>query len=72
MNGIWIEARTTHFYDAVAVGALLLTFALPFGWQSLGWTWWWLLLLMGSVSALGHALLILARAPVAARYECMG
>jgi hypothetical protein len=51
---------------------LLLTFALPFGWQSLGWTWWWLLLLMGSVSALGHALLILARAPVAARYECMG
>ncbi|MHA6844818.1 DMT family transporter [Ralstonia syzygii] len=61
------EAGTTHFYTG-AVGALLLTFALPFGWQALGgWIWWLLLILMGIVSSLGHALLIMAytRAPVA-------
>ncbi|ANJ75859.1 DMT family transporter [Ralstonia insidiosa] len=60
------EAGTTHFYTG-AVGTLCLTFALPFGWQALEWTWWLLLILMGVVSSAGHALLILAytRAPVA-------
>lgn len=60
------EAGTTQFYTG-AIGALLLTFALPFGWQTLGWTWWALLVLIGVVSSSGHAVLILAytRAPVA-------
>ncbi len=60
------EAGTTQFYTG-AIGALRLTFALPFGWQTLGWTWWALLVLIGVVSSSGHAVLILAytRAPVA-------
>lgn len=60
------EAGTTQFYTG-AVGALLLTCMLPFGWQALGGKWWWLLILIGIVSSSGHALLIMAytRAPVA-------
>ncbi|MDC6180279.1 EamA/RhaT family transporter [Ralstonia solanacearum] len=60
------EAGTTQFYTG-AVGALLLTCLLPFGWQALGGKWWWLLILIGIVSSSGHALLIMAytRAPVA-------
>ncbi|MGN5476390.1 DMT family transporter [Cupriavidus basilensis] len=59
------DAGTTHFYTGF-VGAVLLTAALPFGWQPIGGlTWWLLMILMGVLSTLGHLLLIMAyaRAP---------
>lgn len=61
------HAGTTHLYTG-AVGALVMSLAVPFGWQTnIPWQWWLVLVVMGSCSSLGHFLLIKAysHAPVA-------
>ena len=58
---------TMHMYTGW-VGALLASLAVPFVWTSqISWALWGLLLLMGTLAAIGHFVMILAykRAPAA-------
>ncbi|MEY4752601.1 MAG: hypothetical protein RJA44_276 [Pseudomonadota bacterium] len=52
------DAATTHFYTGL-VGALLTSVLLPWSWQTLPWSGWALLVLLGVLSSSGHYLLIL-------------
>jgi drug/metabolite transporter (DMT)-like permease len=62
-----VEAGTMHFYSGL-VSILLVSLAIPWGWQwPPSWEIWALLLLLSLFSAVGHYMLILAygRTPVA-------